>query len=164
MQDEQIKLARVFDGWGAYQEKLAEVIAPLTAERLTLRLAPQLRSVGEIAVHIIAARVRWFTGVLRLEEPDVLPLATWDRPAPETPGRTATELAEGFGATWRMIDGALARWTPVDLGELLEGTRHGEAYSFTRQWVIWHVLEHDLHHGGELSFTLGAYGLPAPDL
>jgi hypothetical protein len=23
------------------------------------------------------------------------------------------------------------------------------------------VLEHDLHHGGELSFTLGMHGLPA---
>ncbi len=27
-----------------------------------------------------------------------------------------------------------------------------------------HVIEHDLHHGGELSFSLGAHGLAAPDL
>ncbi|HEY6285010.1 MAG TPA: hypothetical protein VIX20_05065 [Ktedonobacteraceae bacterium] len=34
----------------------------------------------------------------------------------------------------------------------------------SRQWVIWHVIEHDLHHGGELSFSLGAHNLAAPDL
>jgi hypothetical protein len=26
------------------------------------------------------------------------------------------------------------------------------------------VLEHDLHHGGEISLTLGIHGLPAPQL
>ena len=29
----------------------------------------------------------------------------------------------------------------------------------TRQWIIWHVLEHEIHHGGELSLALGGYGL-----
>ena len=29
---------------------------------------------------------------------------------------------------------------------------------------IWHIIEHDLHHGGELSFSLGMHGLTAPDL
>lgn len=37
-------------------------------------------------------------------------------------------------------------------------------YQFTRQWGIWHVAEHDMHHGGELFFTLGMHGLPTPDL
>jgi uncharacterized damage-inducible protein DinB len=30
--------------------------------------------------------------------------------------------------------------------------------------VLWHVLEHDLHHGGELSLALGMHGLPALDV
>lgn len=28
-----------------------------------------------------------------------------------------------------------------------------------RGWIIWHVLEHAIHHGGELSLALGEYGL-----
>jgi uncharacterized damage-inducible protein DinB len=40
-----------------------------------------------------------------------------------------------------------------------------EDYStLTRQWILWHVLEHDLRHGGELFLTLGIHGLPTPDL
>ena len=164
MAEEQIALTKIFDGWGAYQEKIAEAVAPLTPEQLVLRVAPQIRSIGEIATHIIAVRVRWFTQVLQVDEPDLLPLAAWDRPAPDAPARTAVELAEGFAASWGMVERALAEWTPADLDGVMEGTRHGEAYSLTRQWVIWHVAEHDLHHGGEISLTLGAHGLQAPDI
>jgi hypothetical protein len=30
--------------------------------------------------------------------------------------------------------------------------------------LICHVYELDLHHGGELSFSLGMHGLAAPDI
>jgi hypothetical protein len=33
------------------------------------------------------------------------------------------------------------------------------AHPITRAWVTWHVLEHDLHHGGELALALGMQGL-----
>src|SRR5215510_2980796 len=99
MPEDQIKLTGIFAGWDAYQEKIAGSVSPLTPEQLRLRVAPQLRSIGEIAAHIIALRVRWFTSVLRVEEPDLLAFSVWDRPAPEAPARTASELAEGFAAT-----------------------------------------------------------------
>ena len=47
---------------------------------------------------------------------------------------------------------------------IFRGERAGEPYKLSRQWVNWHVIEHDLHHGGELSFSLGAHHLAAPDL
>jgi hypothetical protein len=40
----------------------------------------------------------------------------------------------------------------------------GEEETFTRQWVIWHLIEHDVHHGGEISFALGMHGLAAINL
>ena len=30
----------------------------------------------------------------------------------------------------------------------------------TLQWIVWHVHEHEIHHGGELSLALGGLGLP----
>lgn len=51
------------------------------------------------------------------------------------------------------------------LDEILHVTdENGEEETFTRQWVIWHLLEHDLHHGGEISFVLGMHDLVAIDL
>jgi uncharacterized damage-inducible protein DinB len=40
----------------------------------------------------------------------------------------------------------------------------GEVHEVSRSWVIYHVLEHDLHHGGEISLNLGMHGLPALNL
>jgi uncharacterized damage-inducible protein DinB len=42
--------------------------------------------------------------------------------------------------------------------------REGMVSTRSRQWVIWHMLEHDLHHAGELFLTLGMYGLVGLDL
>ena len=64
-----------------------------------------------------------------------------------------------------MIADALARWTAADLGQVFfpavvvsdaERSAFGE---LAQQWMIWHVLEHEIHHGGELSVALGGYGL-----
>jgi uncharacterized damage-inducible protein DinB len=30
--------------------------------------------------------------------------------------------------------------------------------------VVWHLIEHDLHHGGEISQILGSHGVSALDL
>jgi uncharacterized damage-inducible protein DinB len=30
----------------------------------------------------------------------------------------------------------------------------------TRQWIIMHVLRHDIHHGGELAVGMGSHHLP----
>jgi hypothetical protein len=40
----------------------------------------------------------------------------------------------------------------------------GSSRTHHRGWVVWHVLEHDLHHGGEISQILGTNGLAGLDL
>ncbi len=32
------------------------------------------------------------------------------------------------------------------------------------RWVIWHVLEHEIHHRGEIYLMLGLLGMEAPDV
>jgi uncharacterized damage-inducible protein DinB len=58
------------------------------------------------------------------------------------------------------MQASIARWTPADWEEKLDD----EGEIVTRSWIIWHLIEHDLHHGGEASITLGMHGLTAPDL
>ena len=56
---------------------------------------------------------------------------------------------------------ALSRWTAADLERLIPppASVAEEQSAHTRQWIVWHVLEHEIHHGGELSLALGGYGL-----
>ncbi|MGH2508280.1 MAG: DinB family protein, partial [Ktedonobacteraceae bacterium] len=86
----------------------------------------------------------------------------WDQPG--APAKSAAELISGLEATWQMIQHALTRWTPADLDYIFEGTHDGEDYHLTRQWIIWHVIEHDLHHGGEISFTLVIHNITSIDI
>lgn len=151
-------LAPFYAGWDRYQTLLCDAIAPLSAEQLALRPSPSLRSVGEIARHIIGARARWFQIDFGEGGPEIEPLQKWD--GPSQPALSGAELVHGLTATWEMMADCLNRWTPAMLDDEFESD--GEVDS--RQWIIWHLIEHDLHHGGELFFTLGMHGLPTPDL
>ena len=156
-------LAPFYQGWESYQQHLVHALAPLSVEQLALRAAPRLRSIGVIARHIIGARARWMHGLLEDGGEELVALGEWDdEDQPERPG---TELAHGLEQTWQVIQDSLQRWTSADLEKTFTDTgENGEEETFTRQWVIWHLIEHDLHHGGEISFSLGMHDLPAIDL
>jgi uncharacterized damage-inducible protein DinB len=109
------------------------------------------------------------------------------------PGHTAAELVAGLEKTWHMIEETLASLTPADLEQVVppltqaDRVRHanqvepalqpyaqmwldatrlaGEARpAVSLQSIIWGVLEHDIHHGSEISTTLGVHGLPVVEL
>jgi len=113
--------------------------------------------------HLVADRVWWFQLWMGEGSPDLNRFARWDED--EHPACPAAELVVGLEATWRMIEEALARWTPANLGDVFPAppsVSEGERRVFggwTRQQMIWHVLEHESYHGGELSLALGGQGL-----
>ncbi|HEU5377513.1 MAG TPA: DinB family protein [Ktedonobacteraceae bacterium] len=163
MAEHTLSPASFYKGWDNYQQLLSAALAPLSAEQLNLRAAPSLRSVGNIATHIIGARARWLYYVLRESDENLALFGTWDSSG--QPVRSAAELVNGLTATWQVLQEALQRWTLADLEETFHDTdENGEEETFTRQWVIWHLIEHDLHHGGEISFSLGMHGIHAIDL
>lgn len=109
------------------------------------------------------------------------------------PLHTAAELVAGLEKTWQMIEQTLTRLTPADLFEVCtpldqaERVRHAKLVepalqpfaqmwldatarsgevrpAVSRQQIIWSVLEHDIHHGSEISTILGVHGLPVVEL
>jgi uncharacterized damage-inducible protein DinB len=162
MQQNATTLTPFYKGWEEYQQMLLQALAPLAPEQLSLRAAPSLRPAWLLAAHIIGTRVGWFQGVMGEGEPALAAFDPWDGDG--APPRTAAELVEGLEATWQMIRGCLDRWTPAMLDDPFTRQRPHGTVTRTRQWILWHVLEHDLHHGGELCLTLGMHGLPVPEL
>lgn len=159
MSDDRELVSAIFAGWEVYQASLIKALQPLEPEQLALRAAPDLRTVGEIVRHIIGARSRWFGNWVGEEFADY---ATWDRRG--SPERSPAELARGLEATWLGMHSAIARWTPEEWAETYPGEYPDDPEVITRHWVIWHLIEHDLHHGGEISLTLGTHAIPALDL
>ena len=159
MAEESFTLTTFYASWKEYQDRLKEALAPLTAEQLSLRAASGLRSVGENAAHIIGCRAGWFTETMGEKAgPDVTDVAWND---PEGPARSADALVRGLDSTWQMLADCLARWSPADMERTFTDDWDGVQVQLSRAWIVWHVLEHDLHHGGEISLTLGMYGLQA---
>ena len=148
-----------WQGWKTYQALLIKAIAPLSADQLALRAAPNLRPIDNIVSHIIGARARWYTLDMHEGGEIMASFNDWGRPG--TPTRSAAELVNGLETTWQLMQAALERWTPAEWEEVVSGTPEEPE---TRAWVIWHLIEHDLHHGGEVSLTLGIHGLDAPAL
>jgi uncharacterized damage-inducible protein DinB len=170
-------LQTFYDGWANYQRLVLAAIRELTPEQLALRTASHQWAVWQLAGHMAGSRAYWFHDVLGEGDPAArdmfrvasttvpdLPLedAGWEDD--EDHPRGAAEIVEAFEVTWAMIDACLRRWTSDDLAVEFSRERRSGAQTATRQWVIWHLIEHDLHHGGEISQILGSHGVPAPDL
>jgi hypothetical protein len=109
------------------------------------------------------------------------------------PGHPAADLVAGLERTWQLIEHMLAHLTPADLARVVPPldeagrVRHANLVEpalqpYARMWleaarrdgvvrpavsfqsIIWGVLEHDIHHGSEISTTLGLHGLPVVEL
>ncbi len=156
-------LMAVYEGWDGYQTSLIHAIAPLTREHLIRRPAPHLRSAGQIANHISLGRISWFQ---RMDAPGsaelVREVAALD--SDEDIAEDAAELVKWLQASWQMIDNTLNAWTVADLAQTYLQSYQGETYAVSRQWTIWRIIAHDLHHGGELAVTLGLQGIALPEL
>ena len=162
MAEQNSTLDTIYQNWAAYQALIIKALAPLSDAQLELRAAPHVRSVGQIARHMVGARAWWFSRQMGEGGDEIAALVVWNRP--DSPEHSAAKLVAGLETTGKLMQDALARWTTADMEYVFKGVHNGEEYADSRQWIIWHLIEHDLHHGGELSLTLGIHGLPAPDL
>jgi uncharacterized damage-inducible protein DinB len=177
-------LMRVFEGWDGHQTALLRAIELLTPEQLAYRPAPHLRSAGEIASHIAVGRLDWFHRMgapgsaelarrfapwegERANTEDPAALRRWMTAVREQMEPTAAspaELLAWMQATGQMIETTLTTWTVGDLWQTYRHAFQGKMYAVSRQWTLWRVMAHDLHHGGELALALGLQGIAIPDL
>jgi uncharacterized damage-inducible protein DinB len=145
-------------GWENYQQAFVKTIGSLSSEQLALPIAPHHWSIRMHLAHMLDARVSWFYGWMGEEDPDLL---HWheERSGGGPAEYKAAELVAMFEKTWQVISSALDRWTSTDLEQLFSPPAYlqEEEPPHTRQWIVWHVMEHEIHHGGELCLALGTY-------
>jgi uncharacterized damage-inducible protein DinB len=163
MTGESPSLMAVYSGWDGYQSSLVQAIAPRSPEQLGWRPAAHLRSAGEIARHICAGRVDWFQRTFGSESTTAAGrVAAWG--PMEQIEHDPDELVRGLNDSWQMIADALSSWSVADLAQTFPLSYQGQLYALPRQWILWRILAHDLHHGGELAVTLGLQGIALPEL
>jgi uncharacterized damage-inducible protein DinB len=156
-------LLDIFQGWETYQISLVDAIGPLSQQQLVWQPAPTLRSVGQIASHISLGRIDWFQ---RMKAPDSAEIAK--RAAGHTSiddiAEDSTQIVKWLEISWKMVEKTLRQWDLDDLFETYALSYQGKSYSVSRQWTIWRIMAHDLHHGGEIAVMLGEQGIAIPEL
>ncbi len=170
----QDSLQGIFDGWNGYNQSLVHAVEPLTAQQLSWRPKENLHSVGELVRHIGLGRLTW---LLRMGAPGSMQAATqisdWvvdgdgNRNIVEellAISEQPAELIRWLDITWEIIENILTAWSVADLKQTYAHRWNGDTYAVSRQWTVWRVMSHDIHHGGELSLMLGMQGIEAFDL
>jgi len=154
-------LGEIYPGWGDYHAKIVGAVAPLDAEQLGLSAAPGLWPVRMLVSHIVSARKWWFHDWMGDGGTEWDQYEGWDD-LEDMGTRKAPVLVRALEESWSLMSPSLSRWTTADLeAKFTRPTPNaaGERPVRSRGWIVWHVAEHDVHHGGEISLTLGMHGV-----
>lgn len=163
MTEQALSLATVFAGWTNFQSDLMKAIIPLTPEQWALPLAANQWTISRQVQHLAADRLWWFGEWMGECEPTVASLSRLAGNDAEL--CSPAEIVSLVETSGDVIARTLATRTSVDLTQVfdLPATATAEDRErfgpTTRQWIMFHVLRHDLHHGGELALAMGTYGL-----
>ena len=148
-----MKASQPFAHWQQVRSDLIRALDLLEDRQLAFVPAPGLWSLGTVAWHIAEAEVFWFRTVIGgLPEEEV-------NPGPEP--ATVAEIKAGLARTHEATLAYLATLDEAALGHELT-TSWGESLSLYT--IVWHVLEHEIHHRGEIYLMLGLQGMQAPEI
>ena len=151
-------LPSIYQGWHEHQQTLIKAIAPLTSDQLSLRTAPDLLSVGEIAAHIVQTRAAWFYFIMQDGGEEFKTLGRWKVRGEVS--HNIEEIIKGLEYTWTRMQEIINGWTTEDWKmSWPDKDDENTPDILTRPWIIWHLIEHDISHGGEISLILGSHGV-----
>lgn len=149
-----MKLNEVFSLWDHVHDDLLGTLDKFSDAELAFRPFPSSWSVGQIALHIADCSNGWFCSALDSA-------TQWPPDISKEEHTTVAAIKATLDETHVMVKGYLEPLTTEDLTRPVH-MPWGE--EFTLGWVIWHVLEHEIHHRGELSLILGMLGREGVDV
>lgn len=153
--DGPMKLSEVFSHWSQVRADLLATIAKFQDDELAFMPFDSSWPVGQLMLHIGDAEEGWFRYVVRRE------MDQWpDYPLQSYP--TIAAIKALLIQIHSRTEAYLATLSLADLDRVVELPR-GEG-SLRLGWIIWHVLEHEIHHRGELSLILGMLGREGLDV
>lgn len=146
--------AERFRHWQSVRRGLMEALDKLNDEQLGFVPRDGLWSLGQVACHIADAEDGWFRHVVTGELDEWPQFEVEDYPTVESVRMLLTEVHYRTEAYLATLDDA-------DLEQIIAAP-WGDKFSL--RWIIWHVLEHEISHRGEIYLMLGLMGMEAPDV
>ena len=147
-----MKAAEYFDHWIKVWRDLMRAVSMLSDEDLEYRPNENYeRSIGDILRHLINLEQGWIHFVIRREIDD------WpaERDDLETVADLKAEMEMVHEQTMDYLQGLPAE----DFNRIVQVPDDGTP---KLGWILWHVLEQQIHHRGELYLCLSMLGMERP--
>ncbi len=143
----------LFGHWNDVRAGLLEALDKLTDVQLNFTPRPGLWSLRETVVHIAGTEEGW----LRYYAENC-----WHKdPVGAAAYPTVASLKELLAQTHAATEAQFAVNAQAILAEVRPLPWGSQT---TMSWIVWHVLEHEIHHRGEVYLMLGLMGIEAPDV
>src|SRR3954453_18279881 len=146
MTKSEIAAERALEIWQFMQDELVRVVGLLSDTQMNMRLAPNVRTLGEQTKHIVRGRALWVHKVV--DDPSLEPMMNWDEP--DDPTRSVAEVVAGLQHTWQRLRAYMEPSTRDDADDAdFSGIVSEQEKNGLR--TVWGMLDHDLCHAGELA-------------
>jgi uncharacterized damage-inducible protein DinB len=134
--------------WGRFNEGLIRLVDYVPEDKLNWSPKPELWNFRGILLHIAAARNGWLEGMGDgVEAPNV-----WQTV------RSKDEIKAAYALTWERLAATLSDQARLD--KLYETQDPGEPVEMKDgHWIMFHLLEHDIHHRADLMHYLALLGI-----
>lgn len=152
---EDMNLTKVFSHWDQIRKDLISMIDLFHDEELDYVPFPNSWSVREILLHIANAEEGWFRYVV-MQELDRWPDKFLIEDYREKDAIKA-KLSEVHQSTMEYL-------STLKIDDLENNIDFPGGSQLQLGWIIWHVIEHEIHHRGELSLILGLLGKEGLDV
>lgn len=143
-----MKPCRIFSHWEQVRSDLVATVGKFNQAELSFIVAQHSWPVGQIMLHIADCEDNWLHGVVQGEFEPWIFYSFSDYP---TTKAILEVLDQARQRTIAFLDGLEEKAL-----DKMYATPGGE--EFRLNWILWHVLEHEIHHRGELSLILGMLG------
>ena len=150
-----MSLGLLLDHWSSVRKGLYLALERISDEQLTFSPGEGLWSLGQVALHIASAEHGWFRHVIQNELPE------WPQDLELKDHPTVAGIRLVLDKIHDRTLVYLASLDDTGLKRIIR-TSHGE--TFPVHAAVWHVLEHEIHHRGEIYLMLGLLGIDAPDV
>lgn len=145
----------LFGHWAVVRRDLFRALDTIADEQLDFVPREGLWSLGTVVRHIANAEEGWFRYAITRE------LDKWAPRYGAEAYPTVESIKHLLAEVHTRTEAYLETLDADRLDEVLE-TPWGERLS--PREIIWHVLEHEIHHRGEIFLMLGLMGMEAPDI
>jgi uncharacterized damage-inducible protein DinB len=140
------------------RRQLKKYVEGLTPEQLSWYPNPKVESIGTLLLHIAAVECSWIgEDIMRRPMADDWKIAFPIRfGIPQITGQPLDYYVKTLDAVREQTKKDLATLRADDLPHLIKPLDPGDPSStmnFSVEWILYHVIEHEAHHKGQIAVT-----------